>query len=222
MALLFSNTSLSLVSLAQNFPGKILCTQPRRVAALALADRVEYECTNKELVGHAVRGSSKDGRLIYCTTGVALKMLEEGGLDCKCLVVDEVHERSWQVDLLLNYVKNGDRNFKVVLMSATLDLDLFGGYFGASTPPIIDVEGRTFPVKHFYLEDIVEESGEMVDRDCWVQGEGGMGKFDVRMKVNGVRSTVTMDANDGKDVVYRNSNPTDYSKLGYRDSTRAR
>ncbi|GMH82091.1 hypothetical protein TL16_g09143 [Triparma laevis f. inornata] len=206
--------------LLENFEGKIIVTQPRRVAAMALADRVEYECTNSELIGHAVRGSSKSGRLVYCTTGVALKMLEEGGLDCKCLVVDEVHERSWQVDLLLNYVRNGERDFKVVLMSATLDLELFGGYFGASTPPIIDVEGRTFPVKHFYLEDIVEESGEMIERDCWVQGEGGMGKYDVRMKVNGVRQSITLDADDGKDVVYRNSNPTNYSKLGYKESTR--
>lgn len=154
---------------------RILVTQPRRISAVTLARRVSQELgesrhelgTAKSLVGYAIRLESKTSgttRITYATTGVLLRMLEESpdldGLDY--LVLDEVHERTMDLDLLfiaLRRLLNRRSTLKIVLMSATVDARKFSDYFGGA--PVLDLPGRTFPVEVGFLEDAVEATTDL-------------------------------------------------------------
>lgn len=128
-------------------------------------------------VGYQVRFDSKlpiaGGSVTYCTTGILLQQLRNSADDAldgiTHLVIDEVHERDILIDFLLIILKRvmQDRiarskpEVKVVLMSATMDTELFANYFkyhdkdGNLIPcPNLSVPGRTFPVKEVYLEEI--------------------------------------------------------------------
>jgi ATP-dependent RNA helicase DHX36 len=157
----------------------IMCTQPRRIAATSVAHRVASERGEslQETVGYQVRMDSKlpqwPGSITYCTTGVLLARLQLYPEDIfenySHLIIDEVHERDIQVDFLLAVLKKGmeDRLAvgkafpKVVLMSATIDADLFVRYFERTLSsgetihcPTLSVPGRLFPVTEKHLEDI--------------------------------------------------------------------
>ncbi|CAA7396962.1 unnamed protein product [Spirodela intermedia] len=152
----------------------IICTQPRRIAAISVAERVSDErCEpspgcGSSLVGFQVRlDSARNERtkLLFCTTGILLRKLS-GDKDLAGVthvILDEVHERSLLGDFLLIVLKNlierqaasGRPKLKVVLMSATVDSSLFSRYFGNC--PVITAEGRTYPVTTLFLEDIYEK-----------------------------------------------------------------
>ena len=120
----------------------IICTQPRRIAATSLARRVASERGERvgergSMVGYQVRLESKrteSTRLLFCTTGIALRMmLSEPPLQgISHVVVDEVHERDTQTDqllLLLRELLPRRPDLKVILMSATVQAELFSKYF---------------------------------------------------------------------------------------------
>jgi ATP-dependent RNA helicase DHX57 len=154
---------------------KIICTQPRRISALGLADRVSDErCTAIGTeIGYAIRGESKQTlgttKITFVTTGVLLRRLQTSGgstddvvaslADVSHVVVDEVHERSLDTDfllILLRDVLKRRKDLKVILMSATLDANVFANYFGGSSVVgQIEIQGRTFPVTDYYLDDVV-------------------------------------------------------------------
>ncbi|KIW05749.1 uncharacterized protein PV09_03605 [Verruconis gallopava] len=152
---------------------KIYCTQPRRISAISLAQRVSEEMgelpgdvgTARSLVGYAVRLESKVSahtRLVYATVGVVLRMLESSRSldDITHLIIDEVHERSIDTDFLLIVLKSlmiRRPELKVILMSATVDATRFSQYL--NNAPIINVPGRTFPVQTKFLEDAIELTG---------------------------------------------------------------
>lgn len=162
----------------------IICTQPRRLAALSVAERVAKErgeTVGSGSIGYSVRFESKlpeeHGSITFCTIGVLLRRIQsamtEGGITAAKLdeithiVVDEVHERDVDTDLLLVVLRRmlQDRKarnvpLKIVLMSATFDPTLFQEYFSdknGGNAPVIDIPGRTFPVKKQYLEDFIED-----------------------------------------------------------------
>ena len=147
---------------------KIIVAQPRRLAATGVADRVADERGESQpgigSVGYVVRGDSKIGndcRLMFCTTGVLLRQLQsEGALDCIThIVIDEVHERHLDTDILLGILKETrPPHLRVVLMSATMDADRFAAYWGENTPRM-HIPGYTHPVKDFLLEDVLEMTG---------------------------------------------------------------
>lgn len=154
----------------------IICTQPRRIAAISVAQRVAVERNEslQESIGYAVRFDSKmskfGGSINYCTTGILLRQLQdsqESTLDgISHIIIDEVHERDIQIDFLLVILRQlmADRKvqglapIKVILMSATIDTTLFCKYFGAGyetgSCPYIEVPGRTFPVTQHFLDEI--------------------------------------------------------------------
>lgn len=115
----------------------ILCTQPRRVAAVSVAERVAEEMGESsvgQLIGYSIRGESRKSsstRLSFCTTGVVLRRcMDDPTLSgISHVVVDEVHERQWQVDLLLVILRNlvtGKRpDLKVILVRRNLELLFF-------------------------------------------------------------------------------------------------
>ncbi|KAJ3393662.1 ATPdependent RNA helicase [Entophlyctis sp. JEL0112] len=149
---------------------KILIAQPRRISAIGLADRVAAERAEQcgKTVGYHIRLESRMSpktRLLFCTTGIMLRRLEEGphgetvegGIDdVSHVIVDEVHERSVDSDLLLKMLKDLIRvrqNLKVILMSATLNAELFAEYF--DNAPVVHIPGRTFAVNALFLEDVL-------------------------------------------------------------------
>lgn len=98
--------------------------------------------------------------LTVCTPpGVLLRQLmhDQQLQGVSHVMVDEVHERSLDSDLLLLLLRDAllrqHARFKLVLMSATVDAELFAGYFGAMSPSVLHIQGRTFPVRDLYLED---------------------------------------------------------------------
>uniref|UniRef100_A0A1A9UHT6 Putative ATP-dependent RNA helicase DHX57 n=1 Tax=Glossina austeni TaxID=7395 RepID=A0A1A9UHT6_GLOAU len=143
---------------------EIICTQPRRLSAIGVAERVADERAERvgRTVGYQIRLESKmssSTRLTFCTTGILLRRLSSESLlqSITHIVVDEVHERSEESDFLLMILKRilSERNdLKVILMSATLNANLFSNYFGKA--PVLHIPGRTFPVKQLFLEDVLE------------------------------------------------------------------
>eukprot|EP00929_Paragymnodinium_shiwhaense_P006701 TRINITY_DN110676_c0_g1_i1.p1 TRINITY_DN110676_c0_g1~~TRINITY_DN110676_c0_g1_i1.p1 ORF type:complete len:1160 (-),score=276.15 TRINITY_DN110676_c0_g1_i1:169-3648(-) len=150
----------------------IVCTQPRRLAAISVAERVAEErgerlvAGTRGAVGYAVRLQSliaANTRLLFCTTGVLLQQLvvspELAGVTH--VVVDEAHERNIHTDFLLTLLREllkRRADLRVVVMSATLEKGLFSKYFqavaGSSAIPVVSIAGRTFPLTQRYLEDV--------------------------------------------------------------------
>ncbi|KAI8995492.1 P-loop containing nucleoside triphosphate hydrolase protein [Trametes punicea] len=161
-------------------PCKIYCTEPRRISAISLAQRVSRELgeppgavgTGNSLVGYAIRLESninRRTRLAYVTNGIALRMLEggsgQGGQgtafdEITHIIIDEVHERTIESDFLLIVLKSllvQRPDLKIVLMSATLEAEKISNYFGGC--PVLSVPGRTYPVDVRFLEDAIEFTG---------------------------------------------------------------
>ena len=100
-------------------------------------------------------------RLMFCTTGVLLRQLQsEGALDCIThIVIDEVHERHLDTDVLLGILKETKPpHLRIVLMSATMDADRFAAFWGKDTPRM-HIPGFTHPVKDYTLEDVITFTG---------------------------------------------------------------
>ncbi|GAA6031102.1 hypothetical protein JCM8097_004004 [Rhodosporidiobolus ruineniae] len=149
---------------------KIFCTEPRRISAISLAQRVSTELgeppnacgTRNSFVGYSIRldsATSASTRICYATTGIVLRMLEgkESLADVTHIIIDEVHERSIDSDFLLIVLREileVRKDLKVILMSATVDAEKIADYMGGC--PVVRVPGRTFPVTPYYLEDVVE------------------------------------------------------------------
>jgi len=90
--------------------GNILCCQPRRLATMSVADRVKEELGGDSIVGYTIRGLStvrSNTEITFCTTGIVNAMLKEDPdlQDVNFIIVDEVHERSVHVDLLLTHLR---------------------------------------------------------------------------------------------------------------------
>ncbi|XP_077203241.1 ATP-dependent RNA helicase DHX29 isoform X2 [Paroedura picta] len=156
----------------------IVCTQPRRISAVSLATRVceELGCENgpggrNSLCGYQIRMESRAGeatRLLYCTTGVLLRKLQEDVLlsNVSHVIVDEVHERSVQSDFLLIILReilHKRSDLHLILMSATVDSEKFSSYF--THCPILRISGRSYPVDVFHVEDVIEETGFVLEKD---------------------------------------------------------
>ncbi|XDV21536.1 hypothetical protein PO909_026624 [Leuciscus waleckii] len=149
-------------------PCRIFCTQPRRLATIAVAERVAAERGEKigQTVGYQIRLESRVSPktlLTFCTSGVLLRTLMAGD-DAMSMVthviVDEVHERDGLTDFLLTKMKDMLQkmpSLKLILSSAALDVSLFIRYFGAC--PVIHIEGCPYEVKQLFLEDILRTTG---------------------------------------------------------------
>jgi len=162
--------------------GMIGHTQPRRIAARSVAERIADELAVPlgGVVGYQVRFTDRAGPdtlVKVMTDGILLNELQhDRSLDAyEVIVVDEAHERSLNVDFLLGYLKRllpRRPDLKVVVTSATIDPDKFAAHFAdqeGRPAPVIEVSGRTYPVEVRY-RPLVEESwaddeGEPVVRD---------------------------------------------------------
>ena len=141
--------------------GLIVCTQPRKIAAISLATHVAREMGTSvgQLVGYKVGMQIKQTRntkIIYMTDHMLLNecLRDKNFSAYACIIVDEAHERSIYTDLLLGMIKKSTktrRDLRVVVTSATIDPAVFVSYFG--TCPVLSVSGRMFPVDVVWTED---------------------------------------------------------------------
>lgn len=143
--------------------GCIACTQPRRVAAMSVAQRVAYEMDvelGKE-VGYTIRfedNTSKHTIIKYMTDGVLLReSLCDPDLEkYSCIIMDEAHERSLNTDILFGLLRNivSQRNdLRLIITSATMDARKFSNFFG--NVPIVKIPGRAFPVEIYHASNVV-------------------------------------------------------------------
>ncbi|MEZ0469360.1 DUF3418 domain-containing protein [Luteimonas salinilitoris] len=138
--------------------GTIGCTQPRRIAARAVARRVaeELQVPLGEAVGYQVRFSDRVSErtvVKFMTDGILLaEIASDRWLSAyDTIIIDEAHERSLNIDFLLGYLKRlleRRRDLKVLVTSATIDTERFSKHFGDA--PVVDVEGRGYPVEVRY------------------------------------------------------------------------
>ncbi|XP_035994132.1 ATP-dependent RNA helicase DHX30 isoform X1 [Fundulus heteroclitus] len=162
----------------------VLVTQPRRISAVSVAHRVAHEMGPhlKRHVGYQVRLESRPpdssgGSMLFLTVGVLLKKLQSNPTlkGISHVVVDEVHERDVNTDLLLALLRSSlDKNpdLRVVLMSATGDNQRLAEYFGGC--PVIKVPGFMHPVRDRYLEDVMREMGRSAHVHDKVSVEKGL------------------------------------------------
>lgn len=131
----------------------VLVTQPRRLAVYTVSERVaeEYGCELGSVVGYKTSRRDRysgETRCLFVTDGLAMVRELLGQRRQQILVVDEVHEWNKNIETLVAWAKHQiskGADFKLVLMSATLEAEKLSAYFGGA--PIISVPGRTYPVE---------------------------------------------------------------------------
>ncbi len=138
--------------------GQIGHTQPRRIAARAVANRISQELGSPlgDVVGFQVRftdKSSSDNLVKLMTDGILLAETQSDRFlnNYDTLIIDEAHERSLNVDFLLGYIKQllpKRPELKLIITSATIDAEKFSRHF--NNAPVIEVSGRLYPVDVIY------------------------------------------------------------------------
>jgi len=165
------------LSLGLGNKGLIGHTQPRRIAARTVADRIASELKTPlgDAVGYQVRFndvSSDNTRIKLMTDGVLLAEFQRDRFLSRyeVIIIDEAHERSLNIDFLLGLLKplcQRRPDLKVIITSATIDLEKFSKHFTIKNKPapIIEVSGRTYPVETFY-QPVQKDNNDLADLIC--------------------------------------------------------
>ncbi|MER5196236.1 ATP-dependent RNA helicase HrpA [Streptomyces sp. NPDC002755] len=222
------------LELGRGVRGMIGHTQPRRIAARTVAERVAEELATPlgEAVGWKVRFTDQvnpDATFVkLMTDGILLAEIQtDRELHAyDTIIIDEAHERSLNIDFLLGYLAQllpRRPDLKVVITSATIDPERFSRHFGDA--PIVEVSGRTYPVEVRY-RPLLEEDSEDVDRDQItaitdaVEELMGEGKGDILVFLSGEREIRdTADALEKKKYRFTEVLPL-YARLSHAEQHR--
>ena len=155
---------------------KIGVTEPRRLAAISIADRLREELKDETLVSTKIRfweQGQSDAPIKVMTDGILLQEFRRDRLfrQYSAIVIDEAHERSLNIDILLGIFKTvlqARPEFKLIVASATLDAKLFEEFYDNSC--VLEAEGRTFPVEVEYF------FGSNVNGDPRLRGDDNIGR----------------------------------------------
>ncbi|MCZ4554067.1 ATP-dependent helicase HrpA [Rhodococcus sp. PvR044] len=165
------------LDLGRGVRGLIGHTQPRRIAARTVAERIAEELDTPlgGAVGYTVRFTDQvsDGTLIkLMTDGILLAEIQRDRMLRRydTLIIDEAHERSLNIDFILGYLREllpRRPDLKVIITSATIDPERFAQHFAVNgvPAPIVEVSGRTFPVEVRYRPLSVDVGEQTIDRD---------------------------------------------------------
>lgn len=148
------------------------CTQPRRLAAVSMAERVSDELKRPDLVGSTVRfqdRTQENTRIKFMTDGILLAETRRDRLldSYDTIIIDEAHERSLNIDFLLGYLKQllpKRPELKLIIASATIDTEKFSSHFDNAR--IFQVSGRTFPITVEFQDTSNGEEINQVDQAC--------------------------------------------------------
>ncbi|XP_076380090.1 ATP-dependent RNA helicase DHX30 isoform X1 [Megalopta genalis] len=145
----------------------ILVSEPRKISAVTLAQRIAHE--REEAVGKSVGFHVRlshiipptKGSILFCTTGIFLRRIQQNPTleGVSHVIIDEAHERTLQIDILLNIMKKLLRikpRLKLIIMSATVNTELFQQYFQCTS---IEIPGKMYPVETYFVEDIERKTG---------------------------------------------------------------
>ena len=209
-------------------PCRIMCTQPRRLSATSVADRIAQERMERigssgSSVGYAIRLDKKGGSetpIMFVTNGIMLRMLtanREGGSEdldelesITHIVIDEIHERDRFADFMLIIIRDLLPRYprlRIVLMSATLHEELFSNYFGGC--PVVRVPGFTYPVRDFYLEDILRVTGYERAAVRELEKELGTSRLDLGM----LSPEVSEDLGQVIEDAFRRGSDEDFERM---------
>ena len=199
------------LSLLQNFSGKIIMTEPRRIAVLGVANRLaELSEEEKNPIGYKIHLENKiteDTRLEVVTEAILVRQLQSDPAleDYNVVVLDEFHERSVNTDLALAFLKEAMQlreNLFVVIMSATIDTKKLQAYLGNDVP-VFSVPGRQFPVKEIYApgKSIVSA----VDEACSITEKGNVlvflpGIADIRKAQDALLESGSFNEDSDKEI----------------------
>ena len=221
------------LELGRGVRGMIGHTQPRRLAARTVAERVAEELNTPlgEAVGWKVRFTDQVGGdtcVKLMTDGILLAEIQTDRelRAYDTIIIDEAHERSLNIDFLLGYLAQllpRRPDLKVVITSATIDPERFSRHFGDA--PIVEVSGRTYPVEVRY-RPLLEEEGDDSDRDQItaitdaVEELQGEGKGDILVFLSGEREIRdTADALNKKQYRFTEVLPL-YARLSHAEQHR--
>ncbi|MGW7068030.1 ATP-dependent RNA helicase HrpA [Streptomyces sp. NPDC054855] len=221
------------MELGRGVRGMIGHTQPRRIAARTVAERVadELDTPLGEAVGWKVRFTDQVGADTYVklmTDGILLAEIQTDRelRAYDTIIIDEAHERSLNIDFLLGYLAQllpRRPDLKVVITSATIDPERFSRHFGEA--PIVEVSGRTYPVEVRY-RPLLEEDAEDSDRDQItaitdaVEELQAEGKGDILVFLSGEREIRdTADALNKKNYRFTEVLPL-YARLSHAEQHR--
>ena len=198
------------LELGRGVRGAIAHTQPRRLAARTVAERIadELDVQLGDAVGYSVRFNDRSGEdtlVRLMTDGLLLAETSSDRLLRRydTIIVDEAHERSLNIDFLLGYLKRilpSRPDLKLVITSATIDPVRFAAHFGDA--PVVEVSGRTYPVevRHRPVDeetDQVEAIGDAVE-ELHREGPGDVlvflsGEREIRDTADGLRGRLASD-----------------------------
>ncbi|MGA8466856.1 MAG: ATP-dependent RNA helicase HrpA, partial [Trebonia sp.] len=165
------------LELGRGVTGQIGHTQPRRIAARTVAERIAEETSTQlgTAVGYKVRFTDKSGDntlVKVMTDGILLNEIasDRDLYRYDTLIIDEAHERSLNIDFILGYLRQllpRRPDLKVIITSATIDPERFAAHFAIDDQPapIIEVSGRTYPVEVRYRPIADPEQRDTEDRD---------------------------------------------------------
>ncbi len=188
------------LDLGRGVSGLIGHTQPRRIAARTVATRIAKELDSAlgETVGYRVRFTDKVSDQSYIklmTDGILLAEIQHDRFLNKydTIIIDEAHERSLNIDFILGYLKRllpRRLDLKVIITSATIDVARFSKHFNINgkDAPIIEVSGRTYPVKTLYRALKDYSGGDQIEGIFNAVDElQSLGRGDILIFMNGER-----------------------------------
>jgi len=189
------------LELGRGVSGLIGHTQPRRLAARTVANRIADELDSElgETVGYRVRFTDKVSDQSYIklmTDGILLAEIQNDRFlsQYDTIIIDEAHERSLNIDFLMGYLKRllpRRPDLKVIITSATIDPERFAKHFAdkrGKAAPIIEVSGRTFPVETLYRPLDEYAAGDQIEGIFQAVDElQALGRGDILIFMNGER-----------------------------------
>ena len=217
------------LSVGRGLKGMIGHTQPRRLAARSVAERIasEMNCELGEAVGFRVRFSDKLSDSSYIklmTDGILLAEIVHDPLLNRydTIIIDEAHERSLNIDFLFGYLKRilpKRPDLKVIITSATIDTERFSKHFNSA--PVIEVSGRTYPVEVRYHQDDNEEDKDQLQSifdavdELMNEGDG-----DILIFMNGEREIRDTSDALSKRKLYNTAILPLYARLSYSEQSK--
>lgn len=217
------------LELGRGIKGLIGHTQPRRLAARTVADRINAELESFDCVGYKVRFNDNVGSntlIKLMTDGILLAEIQQDRLlmQYDTLIIDEAHERSLNIDFILGYLREllpKRPDLKIIITSATIDHQRFSQHF--NNAPIVEVSGRTYPVEVRYRPVIDDNSADRDELQAIfdaVNELGSEGPGDILIFMSGEREIRdTADALNSQNLPHTEVLPL-YSRLSNSEQNR--